>query len=75
LPQFVKVSSLDVKVEAFFVFVVVWLADYDVEDTFEPVADNMGGWAKPDVDPWGMNQVRYFWMAAHGLDINVNAVD
>lgn len=50
LPQFVEVTFLDVETDA---FVVLRLADYDVEDAFEPVADHMGGWAKPDVAPWG----------------------
>lgn len=53
LPQFVEVAFLDIKVDAFTVVVVLRLADYDVEDAFEPVADYVGDWAEPDMDPRG----------------------
>ena len=72
LTQFFEVAFLDVETDA---FVVLRLADHDVEDAFEPVADHMGGWAKPDVDPWGMDQVGYLWMAAHHTNVDANAVD
>ena len=72
LTQFVEVAFLDVETDA---FVVLRLADHDVEDAFEPVADHMGGWAKPDVDPWGMNQVGYLGMRAQYINVDAHAVD